>query len=106
MADDGELEGEVMELATSTTTKPVMAEDAEMTPVRPIRPYSLRDHLALVLIELAGGPVPVRLLLKRLRDEGWTGNSSAVTQALKRNPQLFRSHGHGMWKLNLGSEEE
>jgi len=60
----------------------------------------------LLLVELAGGPATIRLLLKMLQDAGWKGDNSSVTVALKRNPQVFRQTGYGMYALNLGPVAE
>jgi hypothetical protein len=60
---------------------------------------ALRDHLAIILVELAGGPVPKRLILQQLRRDGWEGPDSVVSQALRRSPELFSNRGHGMYAL-------
>ena len=63
----------------------------------------LTDRLILVLVELAGGPVPLRLILKTLEDNGWPTNETTAIQALKRNPERFSKDRHGYYSLNLGN---
>lgn len=67
---------------------------------------ALTDALALVLLDLAGGPVPLKLILHKLEQRGVEATQTAVINALKRNPDRFYRERWGVYGLALNGSEK
>jgi len=63
---------------------------------------NLADHIALVLLDLAGGPVRLNLILKKLDQRGIDATESAVINCMRRKPERFTRSERGMYELVVG----
>jgi hypothetical protein len=68
----------------------------------PLPSVSLADHISLVLLDLAGGPVRLNLILKKLNQRGVVITESAVINCMQRKPERFTRSERGMYELVVG----
>jgi hypothetical protein len=81
----------------------------EQPPVPVLKLDKLKDQLTLALVDLEGGPVPLKLIIKKLWDRGWVIKDSAAVMCMQRNRDRFSNDSHGHYSLRLarnGDAEE